>query len=138
MATRILIAYDGSETARRAAEEGAALARALSAEIHLVNVVDDARDRQGLTIAADQETRVEHAQDVTGALVRELFEGLAWGVHVEQGSAGPAIVACADENDVDVIVVGNKRVQGIERVLGSVAIHVLRHASCSVYVAHTT
>jgi len=43
----------------------------------------------------------------------------------------------AIEVDADLIVVGNRRVQGIERLLGSVAIELLRHAPCSVHVAHT-
>ncbi|MCP3973298.1 MAG: universal stress protein, partial [bacterium] len=36
------------------------------------------------------------------------------------------------------IVVGNRRVQGIARVLGSVASDVAKRAPCSVLIAHTT
>ena len=35
------------------------------------------------------------------------------------------------------IVVGNKRVQGLARVLGSVASAVAQHAPCDVYIAKT-
>src|SRR5690606_28369663 len=40
--------------------------------------------------------------------------------------------------DASLIVVGNKRVQGVAgRVLGSIARDVAAHASCDVYIAHT-
>jgi nucleotide-binding universal stress UspA family protein len=36
------------------------------------------------------------------------------------------------------IVVGNRRVQGAARVLGSIASDVAKHAPCDVYIANTT
>jgi CRP-like cAMP-binding protein len=39
--------------------------------------------------------------------------------------------------DATMIVVGNRRVQGAKRLLGSIASDVLHHASCDVLVAHT-
>lgn len=43
----------------------------------------------------------------------------------------------AEELDAEIIVIGNKRVQGIARILGSIARDVAAHAPCDVYVAHT-
>ena len=49
-----------------------------------------------------------------------------------------ALVSESERLDATMIVVGNKRVQGIAgRVLGSIARDVAAHASCDVYVAHT-
>jgi nucleotide-binding universal stress UspA family protein len=39
--------------------------------------------------------------------------------------------------NADLIVVGNVRMQGPSRVLGSVGSHVLRHAPCDVLVVKT-
>ncbi len=49
-----------------------------------------------------------------------------------------AICAEAERLDANLIVVGNRRLQGAARVLGAVASEVLRHAHCDVLVANTT
>ena len=51
----------------------------------------------------------------------------------------PASALCdeAERLDASIIVVGNKRVQGISRVLGSIAGGVAKMAPCDVYIVHT-
>ena len=51
----------------------------------------------------------------------------------------PPIGLCrvAKAVEADVIVVGNKRVKGASRVLGSVAKQVLHHADCHVLITDT-
>lgn len=51
----------------------------------------------------------------------------------------PVLALCAEATRLgaSVIVVGNKRVQGVSRVLGSVAGGVTRLAPCDVFVVHT-
>lgn len=90
---KIVVGYDGTDTATRAAQEAKVLAQATGAELHIVTVVDDADVRQGMVTAEVQ----QRAEQNAAARVRS---------------------------------------QGISRVLGSVAIAVLRGAPCSVYVAH--
>ncbi|MFI5429021.1 universal stress protein [Aeromicrobium sp. UC242_57] len=58
-------------------------------------------------------------------------------VKAVQGKPAAALVELAEETGADVIVVGNKRVQGMSRVLGSIAADVTRRAPCDVYIAHT-
>jgi nucleotide-binding universal stress UspA family protein len=36
------------------------------------------------------------------------------------------------------IVVGNRRVQGVTRVLGSIPLDVAKQAPCNVFIVHTT
>jgi len=43
----------------------------------------------------------------------------------------------AESLGADLIVVGNKRVQGLGRILGSIAEDVAHHSTCDVYIAHT-
>jgi nucleotide-binding universal stress UspA family protein len=52
----------------------------------------------------------------------------------------PAQTLCeeADRLGARAIVVGNRRVQGLSRVLGSVASHVTRKAPCDVLIVNTT
>jgi nucleotide-binding universal stress UspA family protein len=62
--------------------------------------------------------------------------------HIEsspiQGKPADALVEEAKRLGADLIVVGNRRVQGIGRVLGSVATDVAHHAPCDVYIVKTT
>ncbi|MDH3755117.1 MAG: universal stress protein, partial [Acidimicrobiia bacterium] len=52
----------------------------------------------------------------------------------------PAEALCAEAERLEarMIVVGNRRVKGAGRVLGSVASDVARHAPCDVLIANTT
>ncbi len=52
---------------------------------------------------------------------------------------GPAAALCdaADEFSGRMIAVGNRRVQGVTRVLGSVASDVLKRANCDVLIVNT-
>jgi nucleotide-binding universal stress UspA family protein len=47
-------------------------------------------------------------------------------------------VAIADDNDIDLIVVGNKGMKGLKRVLGSVPNDIAHSASCAVLIVNTT
>ena len=54
-----------------------------------------------------------------------------------QGKPAEALVEEAKRLGADLIVVGNRRVQGIGRILGSVASDVAQHAPCDVYIVKT-
>ena len=138
----VVVGYDGTDTARLAVLEAAALARAFDAELHLVHVVDDDRLRQGMITADVQEHSEAAAAAQIDALLspaglKQEIADLTTHVEVVSGAAARCILDYVSSIGADLIVVGNRRVQGIERLLGSVAIDVLRHAPCSVYVAHT-
>ena len=88
----------------------------------------------------------EHSEEAAVAQIDTLLSpaglsdeiaDLTTHVEVVSGAAARCILDYVSSIGANLIVVGNRRVQGIERLLGSVAIDVLRHAPCSVYVAHT-
>ena len=54
-----------------------------------------------------------------------------------RGKPAEALVKEAERLDARMIVVGNRRMQGLGRVLGSVANSVAHTASCDVYIANT-
>ena len=135
----IVVGLDGSDTARAAAETAARLARAAGARLHLVTAVASI-SFEVLSGPGGDEFLVDDAERS-----RTFLAGVASGwpdlevtVSVRQGKPGPVLVEEADRLGADLIVVGNRRVQGASRVLGSVASDVTRHARCDVYVAHTT
>ena len=96
------------------------------------------------TVEIGRETYVISSADEA----TQLTEGVAAKLHLEhpelhivtrglEGKPATAIVDAAAEIDADLIVIGNKRVQGVGRVLGSIATAILHKAHCDVYVAHT-
>ena len=58
--------------------------------------------------------------------------------HVMPGDPAKAILQVASEVGADLIVVGNKRMHGAGRLLGSVPNDVAHHAHCAVLIVRTT
>lgn len=132
----IVVGVDGSDTAHEAARRAAELAAALGVGLHLVTSVK----RQGANVSAAGEKwhidSFSSGEQLLDSLTVELgVEPTTKSVH----TGDPADVLCAEAErlDAQMIVVGNRRVQGASRLLGSVATHVVRHAGCDVLVAHT-
>lgn len=134
----ILVGVDGSDTASRAAEVAAELASATGAALHIVTAVDEkATAATDLPPGMTPLSPGERAE----AIARQVAEGLAYKGTVESspapGKPADALVHVAKEIGADLIVVGNRRVQGISRLLGSVATDVAHHAPCDVYIVKT-
>ena len=78
------------------------------------------------------------------ALLREVTdEAKESGVSIEgfarEGEPADALIDVAEEEDADLIVVGNRGMTGASRfVLGSVPNKVSHHAPCSVMIVRTT
>ena len=132
----IVVGVNESETARRAAEAAAQLAAETGSGLHIVMCVD--RGAKNLHVGGES----WHVDSVGEA--EQFVASLAIGLKppsvshtISFDSPADALCAVAADRDARMIVVGNRRVQGASRVLGSVAIDVLRHAGCDVLVAHT-
>ena len=133
----IIVGVDQSDTARKAAETAASMAANNDANLHLVMCV-----KRGPT----------HAVNVGGDSfhIDWLSEAEAF-LHSLRGTLphdeitctvsldSPATAMCEEATRLDArtIVVGNRRVQGVTRVLGSIAADVTKHAPCDVLVANT-
>jgi nucleotide-binding universal stress UspA family protein len=64
--------------------------------------------------------------------------GVEVKIHGKAGAPADAICEVAAEVDADLIIVGNKGMKGVRRVLGSVPNSVAHQAPCSVLIAATT
>ncbi|WP_110239712.1 universal stress protein [Nocardioides gilvus] len=141
MTKKIVVGVDGSETAEAAALKAAALAEAMGAELVVVSAyakleVDTVRSgNEEFRFSTEEEALTTATQGA--AIVREEFPGVTSRAESVQGKPAAALVTAAEEIGADLIVVGNKRVQGLGRMLGSIARDVAGHAPCDVYVAHT-
>ncbi len=119
---RLLLAYDGSETARRALGWASLLQQALSARV-IVLAVQESGDAPGQW-AMDMETQV--AQSSLGH-----YEFLT-----RIGQPAAEIVAVAAENQVDLIVMGRyHHIALLEWLAGSTVDKVLRNTGLPVLVA---
>jgi nucleotide-binding universal stress UspA family protein len=141
MSNIVLTGVDGSETAMAAARTAGRLATALDAELHVVCAYEKLSMEHA---AADGNeytfTSAESAQalaDETFAALRGHQPGLRGVATAQQGKPADVLIAMASDLGASLVVVGNKRVQGRARILGSIATHVLHQSPCDVYVAHT-
>jgi nucleotide-binding universal stress UspA family protein len=138
MTAPIVVGVDKSDTARRAAFTAANLASALQAPLHLVMAVS--RTRSGSVATGGDQFHVDwlsSAEQFLDAFVGELGTSpITRAISLKDPAA--AICEEADKVSAQLIVVGNRRVQGLSRVLGSIASDVLKQAPCDVLIANTT
>ncbi len=133
----IVVGVDGSDTAAQAASTAAGLAAALGAGLHVVCAFPTSAPVGTAEGPSSRDTAEELASTTAGAL-RSAYPDLAVTADAEPGKPAEALVQAATDAAATLIVIGNKRVQGVSRILGSVAVDVVRKAPCDVYIAHTT
>jgi len=119
---RILLCYDGSDHARRAAALTTELAPRLGAEVHVLTVTDT------------PVTGADPAQVAAGLAA----SGVAAGAHVRPGDRrhpGAALLEAADQLDADLLVAGTRGRSALASLLlGSVTHRLLQLAGCPVLV----
>lgn len=135
----IIIGVDGSETAQAACHEAATVAAALGANLHLVTAVGhDTPVTVGIGSDAITLSTIDDAELTLNKTAQSLPSDLDVTSAAIPGKPSEVILGEAERLDADLIVVGNARMQGMKRALGSVANDVSHHAPCSVYIAKTT
>ncbi len=145
MAQRILIGVDSSETAFRAAEKAASLAAAFGAELHVlssftVNLTQAVKHDQPEAYHRVESLYANNAVRTADAVVEALrvhHQDLEIISKAREGTPAHALLNEAEQIDADVIVVGNKRVQGPTRFLGSIARTIAAEAHCDLYLVNT-
>jgi nucleotide-binding universal stress UspA family protein len=143
----IVVGTDGSDTAREAVRQAVELAASVGAKLLLVSAyqpVSGVRLRQEAEEAPRDVQWMVNAREDVDATLREAAEAAeAAGLSVEtfprQGDPADAILDVAEEQDADLIVIGNKGMTGAKRfLLGSVPNKVSHHAPCSVLIIRTS
>ena len=139
MFAKILVGTDGSDTASVAVDHAATLAERTGAELLVVSayrpVGGDADTPLGRTTDHTEDDRARAVLDHE----RQRFgDGVAVRTLLQEGNPSEAILDVAEEEGVDLIVVGNKGMTGGKRFLvGSVPNNVSHHAPCHVLMVHT-
>jgi nucleotide-binding universal stress UspA family protein len=143
----IVVGTDGSETAGEAVRQAIGLAQAVGASIELVSAyepVSNQRLREEARQAPEDLQWMVNPREDVDATLREAVEeiqsaGLEVATYAREGDPADAILDVAEEQNADLIVVGNKGMTGAKRfLLGSVPNKVSHHAPCSVLIIRTT
>jgi nucleotide-binding universal stress UspA family protein len=129
----IVVGAHKSQTARQATEQAIALAQILDAHVHLVSAYP--KD-QGPLDGQDTPGRVD-AERALDSMLPQVHRS-KYTTHALPGDPTDAILRVAQEVAADLIVVGNKRMQGPGRFLGSVPNDVAHRAPCAVLIVKTT
>jgi nucleotide-binding universal stress UspA family protein/GNAT superfamily N-acetyltransferase len=122
----IVVGADGSETSAKALAVALRLAAVLGAALHVVSAygaLQAPSDAEAVLAAA---TRAVHA------------EGLEAVTHARRDDPAEALIAVAEEQDADLLVVGSRDIRRASRfLLGSVPNKVSHHARWSVLIVRT-
>ncbi|MDD1687427.1 universal stress protein [Methanoregula sp.] len=134
---KILIATDGSEKNRAAVDEALRIGRGYGSTVFAVYVMDLSAFKSASADMVIRDTWAVVQKEAETALdrVRALAEGVTLETVTLDGKPAAEIVKFAQEKGIDLIVIGTRGKQGLERLLlGSVAEQVIRTAPCKVLV----
>jgi nucleotide-binding universal stress UspA family protein len=143
----IVVGTDGSPTAQEAVRHAVAMSRALGATLHLVSAAPGkssaALKRESAGAPEDVAYSINPHEDLD-AMLNEIADAVRpYGVnvvtHAEIDVApAAALLSVADTTNADLIVVGNRGMSGLGRLLGSVPNAVSHNAKCNVAIIRTT
>ena len=137
----IVVAIDGSEQSQRAADLGAALARAHTSRLVLITVVRPPEGWWGITgqppsPEALSEALVEGQQEILRQTeTRTDLTGIDFSTTEELGDPTSVILAACDRESADLLVVGRRGAGLVERmVMGSVADRLAHHSPVPILI----
>jgi nucleotide-binding universal stress UspA family protein len=147
MFNSIVVGTDGSDTATQAVREAVDMCKSVGATLELVSAyapVSESRLRaerrdapEDVQWAIHPKQEVEMSLSDAADIAREA--GVEVNTHAVQGDPADAIIEVAEQQNSDVVIVGNKGMTGAKRfLLGSVPDKISHHAPCSVLIVRTT
>jgi nucleotide-binding universal stress UspA family protein len=138
---RVLFPSDGSPAAGLAAAVAVASAKQLGARLVVLNVVNGpvCLPDEGHEPIGDTDPEIVEARllEIVDTQIKKLaFEaGISYTIRQEVGHPGEKILACAEDEHADLIVMGSRGFGGFKSMLlGSVSDTVAQHAKCPVLV----
>jgi nucleotide-binding universal stress UspA family protein len=143
MVETIAVGTDGSDTAAKAVEFAVAMAEKFGSRLVVISsytpVPEDKLRKEQEEAPQDVVWSINPMEEVDATL-REVEEkakerGLKTLVEARQGDPAEVLVAVAEDQNADVLVVGNKGMH--RKILGSVPNSVSHNAPCSVLIVKT-
>jgi nucleotide-binding universal stress UspA family protein len=138
----IVVGADGSPTAAEAVKKAMALVKLTGGQLHIVTAYKPEEITSSVREIDEYFKSVgssHHAESLLADLAaRARVVGVEVKTHMSKSPPADAICEVAVEVKADLIVVGNKGMRGVHRILGSVPNSVAHKAPCDVLVAFTT
>ncbi|WP_134668930.1 universal stress protein [Halorussus marinus] len=131
----VLLPTDGSEATENVVEHASDIAARRDARVHVLYVVDD---RAFLTLSEDRVPEVSEelrneGERATGEAAAALeADGVDVTTAVREGNPADEILAAADDNDADLVVMGTHGADPTRDMLGSVSQKVVTLSSVPV------
>jgi nucleotide-binding universal stress UspA family protein len=134
----IVVGFDETEPAKRALERAAELAQAFGSKLIVTSVAPVLLSTSRSMGAIDPvDPPAEHAAELQHARAFLAGKGLDATFQPAVGEPADTIVEIAESNGADLIVVGTREPNVLERLLGqSVSQSVSRRAHCDVLIVH--
>jgi len=135
---RILVAYDDTDSARRALDRTAELANAFEAQVIVTSVAPlMAASSRGAGPIDPTDSPARHVEELHTARGLLSERGVEAEVVAATGDPAKAIVMIAEERDVDLVVVGTREPDLAERILRhSVSAEVARRVHRDLLIVH--
>ena len=132
---KVMVCYDGSETAHTALERTVDYFKAKKPEIILLTVTGEALDAS-MENEEVFETLEREQQDVLKKAAQWVSsQGLEVDAMLAEGKPGPMIVEAIKKKSPDVVVVARQtKSRFMQAFLGSVSAYLVRHASCHLLI----
>ncbi len=134
--SRILVAIDGSESAKKAFTKSIFLAQKCSSKLDLVHVVS-------CELGGDSATTfelIEQLQTKAKLILEEyrkeaIKNNIPIEVMIKQGDPAQIIIEIANTENYDLIITGSRGMSAFKELLvGSVTLKVIHHVNCPVMV----
>jgi nucleotide-binding universal stress UspA family protein len=142
MYSRIVVGTDGTDRSLIAVDHAARLAAAFAAELHVVAAAapGDAASNSASSMTAAI-AQLSDASAKTAAKIghdASKRHGVRVVEHPQVGEPASVLIAVADAVDADLIVVGNKSMNGrLRKFTGSVPSRLAHHSNRPVLIVHT-
>lgn len=134
----IVVGISEAPTSQVAARRAVELAALAGARVHFVTAVERVtQERVGVATDVFVFDSLELGRESVEKFVRSIDADIQYTVTAVEGPPARVLLDVAEQVKADLIVVGNVRMQGLGRVLGSVGNEVLRNAPCSVLIVKT-
>jgi nucleotide-binding universal stress UspA family protein len=136
----VVVGADGSATAAEAVRVAIELVKLTNGRLHIVTAY---KPQQLRSSAGEEFAKSLTSDDLAASVLDDLASrartgGVDVDTHLKDGAPADAICDVATQVKADVIVVGNKGMTGLRRVVGSVPNSVAHQAPCAVLIAFTT
>jgi nucleotide-binding universal stress UspA family protein len=137
MFKNILVAWDGSEHAKRALAEAIDVARSQDASLMLLTVATLQPVALGVVPPVTETDRLNAAKEIVASGTALVPEGIRVSERTAIGHPGTEILRRAAAADHDLIVIGSRGRGAVSSaVLGSVSHFVLNHGTVPMLIVH--